>query len=237
MKHRRIHSWDVSPKEAFSIQESLREMLVPQGELGKVRVVAGADVACPKGKGKAVGGVAVFSYPGLEIIEEAVAERELAFPYVPGLLAFREAPALLDAFEKLCVEPDVVLFDAQGYAHPRRMGLASHLGILLDKPSVGCAKSVLVGDYEEPENAMGSVAPLMHKNEVVGAAVRTRKGVKPVFVSVGHRVSLDSAIAMVISCCRGYKLPEPARRAHTLVTRYKSGAATPQTGNKIKERN
>jgi len=212
-------------------------MLVTQGELGKVRVVAGADVACPKGKGKAVGGVAVFSYPGLEIIEEAVAERELVFPYLPGLLAFREAPTLLDAFEKLCVEPDVVLFDAQGYAHPRRMGLASHLGILLDKPSVGCAKSVLVGDYEEPENAMGSVAALTHKNEVVGAAVRTRKGVKPVFVSVGHRVSLDSAIAMVISCCRGYKLPEPARRAHTLVSGYKNRAATPQTGNKIKERN
>jgi len=222
MEYRCLHPWDVSPTEASSIQAELRTRLVTEGELDRPRMVAGADVACPKGKGTAIGGVTVFSYPDLEIVEEAIAERELTFPYVPGLLAFREAPALLKAFGKLRSDPDVLLFDAQGYAHPRRMGLASHLGILLDKPSIGCAKSVLVGDYEEPENTIGSLSPMVHKGEIVGAAVRTRKSVKPIFVSVGHRLSLGAAIALIVRCCRGYKLPEPARRAHSLVSRRKS---------------
>jgi len=226
MKCRHLHAWDVSPKEASAIQEDLRSMVVAQGDLGRPRTVAGADVACLKGEGGAIGGVAVFSYPDLELVEEAVAERELVFPYVPGLLAFREAPSLLDAFERLTVEPDVLIFDAQGYAHPRRMGLASHLGVLLDKPSVGCAKSLLIGDHEEPEDTPGALAPVLHDGEVIGAAVRTRKGVKPLFVSVGHRLSLHAAIALVINCCKGYKLPEPARRAHRLVSGSKR--ATPR---------
>ena len=232
MQYKCLHLWDVSPAEASRIQAELRKHLVTDGGLDRPRMVAGADVACPKGKGIAIGGVTVFSYPDLEIVEEAVAERELTFPYVPGLLAFREAPALLDAFGKLRTAPEVLLFDAQGYAHPRRMGLASHLGILLDKPSIGCAKSVLVGDYTEPENTISSLSPLVHKDEVVGAAVRTRKSVKPVFVSVGHRLSLGAAIALVVRCCRGYKLPEPARRAHSLV----SGGASPIMTRNSEER-
>ncbi len=193
-------------------------MLVTQGELGDIRLVAGADVACPKGEGKAIGGVVVFSYPELELVEKAAASRPLSFPYVPGLLAFREAPAVLDAFEKLRSEPDVIIFDAQGYAHPRRLGLASHLGILLDKPSVGCAKSVLVGKYGQLGEEVGSTAPMVDGGEVVGAALRTRHAVSPVFVSIGHKLSLEAAIKMVLNSCCGFRLPEPSRQAHKLVS-------------------
>jgi len=193
-------------------------MLVTQGEPGNIHLVAGADVACPKGEGRVIGGIVVFSYPALEVVEKTVADRNLSFPYVPGLLAFREAPAVLDAFEKLRSEPDVIIFDAQGYAHPRRLGLASHLGILLDKPSVGCAKSVLVGKYGQLGEEVGSTVPMVDKNEVVGAALRTRQGVSPVFVSIGHKLSLEAAIKMVLACCRGFRPPKPSRHAHKLVS-------------------
>ena len=210
------HPWRVTPAEAMAIQERLRGLVVREGSLAEVRRVAGLDVGFRGGVARAA--VVVVSYPELELQARAVAERPVEFPYVPGLLTFREGPAALDALSRLAAEWDVLLCDGQGIAHPRRLGLASHLGVLLDRPSVGCAKSRLVGSYAEPGEAAGSWTELVDGGEVVGAAVRTRSGAKPVFVSVGHRVSLPEAIALVLGCTRGRRLPEPARLAHRLAS-------------------
>jgi len=158
--------------------------------------------------------VVLLSLPDLEPLEAATAERPASFPYVPGLLAFREGPAVLAALELLRGQPDVLIFDAQGLAHPRRMGLATHIGVLLDRPSVGCAKSRLCGKHEEPPPERGGWVPLMDGEEIIGAVVRSRAGVRPLYVSIGHRVNLETAVDLVISCCTSYRLPEPTRWAH-----------------------
>lgn len=164
--------------------------------------------------------VALFSFPSLELLQTTLAEVEISFPYVPGLLAFREGPAVLAALERMSIPPDMLMFDAQGIAHPRRMGLASHIGILLDIPSIGCAKSRLCGEYQPPEKHKGSWTPLYDNDEIIGAVVRTRDNVRPVFVSVGHRVDLESAIDIVLSCTTRYRLPEPTRWAHRIANSY-----------------
>jgi deoxyribonuclease V len=158
--------------------------------------------------------VVVLSYPDFELVEVQVVTGSLDFPYVPGLLTFREAPLILAACEKLIVTPDLIIVDGQGIAHPRRIGLASHLGLCLDVPTIGCAKSRLLGGYDEPDEAAGSFTDLLDNGEIIGAALRTRSGVKPVFVSIGHRINLSSAIDWVLACCRGYRVPEPTRLAH-----------------------
>ncbi len=214
LKH--AHRWDVSPPEAVRIQEELRQYVVPAGSLEAVRAVAGLDVGFHGDLAKAA--VAVYSFPALELLHEAVAERPVEFPYIPGLLSFREGPAALAALEKSTVSWDVLLCDAQGIAHPRRLGLASHLGVLLDRPSVGCAKSRLIGEHAPVGEAAGSQVPLLSGDEVVGAVVRTRQGARPVYVSIGHRIDLASAIELVLACTRGYRLPEPTRRAHLLAS-------------------
>jgi deoxyribonuclease V len=164
--------------------------------------------------------IVVLSFPALEIVETAVSWQPVTFPYVPGLLSFREGPAILAACAELRSEPDVLLFDGQGYAHPRRLGLASHLGVILDRPTIGCAKSRLVGQYEEPERRFGAQTPLIERGEVVGAAVRTRPRHKPLFVSPGHKLSVETAVAITLACCRdGAFLPEPTRLTHEIVTR------------------
>ena len=192
-----------------------------------MRFVAAADVAYvdrPRGRwGAARAGIAraaaaVMSYPALELFEQRVIECPVSFPYVPGLLSFREIPALSLALEELSTRPDLLLVDGQGYAHPRRFGIACHLGLLLDRPTIGCAKSVLVGRADEPGPVPGDWAPLVHRDEVIGAALRTRANVKPVYVSVGHRVSLETAISIIVSCLRGYRLPEPTRLADRLAS-------------------
>jgi len=188
------------------------------GKLPPLRLVAGADAAYVKSKGKAYAAVAVMSLPEFRIIEEATAIVPLRFPYVPGLLSFREAPVLLSAFRKLRHRPDAVIFDAQGYAHPRRLGLASHMGLVLDLPTAGCAKSRLIGEHVEPGARAGSSAPLLDAGERIGSVLRTRKGVKPLFVSVGHRLSLKAAEELVLRCVNRYRLPEPIRQAHRIVT-------------------
>jgi deoxyribonuclease V len=208
--------WNVSPAQAIETQERLRRLVVLEGGLAGVQAVAGLDVGLRDGRARAA--VVVLSYPGLERLDEAVAERPLEFPYVPGLLTFREGPAALAALERLATAWDVLLCDGQGYAHPRRLGLASHLGVLLDRPSVGCAKSRLVGRHGELGQAAGSWAELVDHGEVVGAAVRTRTGVRPVYVSPGHRIDLVSAIELVLGCVRGRRLPEPTRLAHQLAS-------------------
>jgi len=214
LKHE--HSWLVTPVEAMAIQERLRGLVVREGSLAGVRRVAGLDVGFRGDMARAA--VVVVSYPGLEVEGQVVAERPVEFPYVPGLLTFREGPAVLEALDRLATPWDVLLCDGQGIAHPRRLGLASHLGVLLDRPSVGCAKSRLVGSHGQLGETFGSWAELVDRGEVVGAAVRTRRGAGPVFVSVGHRVGLAEAVALVLGCTRGRRLPEPARLAHQLAS-------------------
>lgn len=180
--------------------------------LAPVRVVGGVDVSIKKERARAA--VVLLSFPDLQPLEAATAELPVGFPYVPGLLAFREGPVVLAALERLRGRPDVLIFDAQGLAHPRRMGLATHIGVLLDQPSVGCAKSRLCGEHEEPSPERGSWVPLMSGEETIGAVVRTRTDVRPLYVSVGHRVDLETAVELVFSCCTRYRLPEPTRWAH-----------------------
>ena len=221
MEIRQLHRWDVTPREAAQVQRELRERLVLEDHLGAVRLVAGADIALDKRERLGFGGVVVYTFPGLEEVERQTAVCPLTFPYVPGLLAFREGPVLVEVFARLRCEPDVVVFDAHGLAHPRRMGLACHLGLVLDRPSIGCAKSVLVGEHAEPPPAAGTWTPLVHQGEVVGAAVRTRDRVKPVFVSPGHRISLERAVALLLRCTDGTRIPKPTREADKLVAALK----------------
>jgi len=200
---------------------------VADGSLSRsIRTVAGADVAFEfrgrgTSRGRAIAGVIVYSFPELREIERAWAERPLEFPYVPGLLSFRELPALLAAMAKLRAEPDVIFCDAQGYAHPRRFGLACHLGVLLDRATVGCAKSRLIGEHRAPGRAAGSWAVLEDVGETIGAALRTRTDVKPIYVSTGHRVALPSAIQLVLAVCDGYRIPKPTREADHFVEELK----------------
>jgi len=195
------------------LQERLRTRIVRRDELGEVQTVAGADVAFLRERNLACAAVVVLAYPSLDEIERRWAAAEIRFPYVPGLLSFREIPVLVRAFEKLAARPDVVLFDGQGIAHPRRIGLAAHAGLILDVPSVGCAKSRLVGEAAEPRPEVGEWSPLRDGEEVIGAVVRTRRGVKPVYVSIGHRVSLPTAIRLVLGCLDRTRIPKPTREA------------------------
>jgi len=213
---RYCHPWDISPQEAIELQWELAKRISLDTGANTYRTVAGVDVGVKGELARAA--VVVMVLPELSILERVVIERPVTFPYVPGLLSFREAPAILEALARLESVPDVLLFDGQGYAHPRRMGIATHVGILLDHPTIGCAKSRLCGSYEEPAPARGSYTWLRDRGETVGAVLRTRSGVQPVFVSVGHRMRLDIAIDLVLRCTRGYRLPEPTRWAHRLAS-------------------
>ena len=220
------HRWSVTPRRARVLQEELAPLIRRTGKVPELRLVAGTDLAFSRDGTQCVAGVVVWDLHACEVIEEHCAWRPVSFPYVPGLLSFREAPALLAALRKLECRPDAFLFDGQGIAHPRRVGLASHVGLILDRPSVGCAKSRLIGDYVEPGSTRGSTSPLTHQGETIGAVVRTRDRVKPIFVSIGHRVSLQTAVALTLACGAGYRLPEPTRLADQRVARARSD--TPQ---------
>jgi deoxyribonuclease V len=223
MKIKEMHDLDLSPAEARRLQDELapRVEAGPTLNLENVRYVAGADVSTAGDRAYAT--VAVLSFPDLAVVEVQGHEARLTFPYVPGLLAFREIPSVAVALEKVETPVDVVIFDAQGLAHGKRMGLASHLGLFLEVPSVGCAKSRLVGSYKEPGLEKGSATDLVHRGEIVGKVVRTRDGVSPVFVSVGNRVDLGSAVDLVLACCTKYRLPEPTRQAHNAANRLRRG--------------
>jgi deoxyribonuclease V len=210
------HPWDVSPAEAREIQRQLRTKVIGEGGPApvEVRLVAGVDVSVG-GRGRpGRAAVVLLSYPELRPVEQSVVEGSPAFPYVPGLLSFREVPLLTPAFERLRSHPDLVVVDGQGIAHPRRLGIAAHLGLLLGLPTIGCAKSRLVGRYEPPADERGASSPLFERDEVIGAVLRTRKGVSPLFISVGHRIGLDAAVAWIMRLTRGLRLPEPTRLAH-----------------------
>jgi deoxyribonuclease V len=203
--------------EARRVQEHLRAQVrhVPL-PLDRIRLAGAADVTYVESKERVAAAVVLYDMGSGRILEEHTAERRTGFPYVPGYLTFREGPAVAAAWKKLSRRPDVMVYDGHGIAHPRRFGIASHMGVLLSVPSVGCAKSRLVGEHDPPGIAKGSVALLRDGEEILGAAVRTRAGVRPVFVSVGHLADLDTAIALVLSLCTRYRLPEPSRRAHQL---------------------
>ncbi len=188
--------------------------VVRSGEVISPRFIAGVDISVEKAKGVATGVVVVLSYPGLRVVETKVVQGSLEFPYIPGLLSFRESPLTLAACGKLSIMPDLVLVDGQGVAHPRRFGLASHLGLFLDIPTIGCAKSLLCGSHEMPGVEPGSYTEIVDRGEIIGVALRTRRGVKPVYVSIGHKIDLAGAIHWVMECCHGYRLPEPTRLAH-----------------------
>lgn len=207
-----LHPWDISPAEAIRLQERLRPKVLCENQLVELRSVAGVDVAVRGDTARAA--VVVLRYPSLEVLEVARADRPVAFPYIPGLLAFREAPAVLAACAELTVEPDLFLFDGHGLAHPRRLGLASHIGLFLDKPAIGCAKSRLCGEHDALPPEPGAWSPLRDGAETIGAAVRTRHGARPVYVSIGHKVDLGTAVRCVLLLCRGHRLPEPCRLAH-----------------------
>lgn len=218
MRPEPLHGWSVTVREAIELQGRLAGGVVREDRLGPVRLVAGVDVAYDRRgrSGVARAAVSVFSYPELALVEEAAIEAAVDFPYVPGLLTFREAPAAIAALARLSHRPDVLLCDGQGLAHPRRLGFAAHLGLFLDIPSVGVAKSVLIGTYAEPGPAKGDWSPLMDKDEVIGAALRTRARTRPIFVSIGHRVSLDTAISLVLGCTTSFRLPQTTRAADRL---------------------
>jgi len=210
----RLHSWQVSPAQALDIQRSLAAQVSRSSQVTIPRFIAGVDISAANAQGMATGAVIVLEYPELRLVETKVAQGRPNFPYVPGLLSFRESPLTLAACEKLTVTPDLILVDGQGIAHPRRLGLASHLGLFLNTPTIGCAKSLLCGQHEEPDAEPGDYAEVVDRGETIGVALRTRLGVKPVYVSIGHKVDLETAIYWVLECCRGYRLPEPTRLAH-----------------------
>jgi len=218
IESRACHPWDLAPGEAIVLQKSLVGELVFTPISRPVGAIAGVDISIKGNRAHAA--VVVLSYPSLQEIERRTAIAEVTYPYIPGLLTFREAPVALQALAALSTWPDLIMFDGQGYAHPRRLGLASHLGLLLNTPAIGCAKSRLCGTYEPPALERGSWSPLIDDEQVIGAVVRTRTAVSPVYVSAGHLTDLQQAIQFVLSTCRGYRLPEPTRQAHHLSTQW-----------------
>ena len=212
------HPWVKTVAEAKEIQEQLRHKVVTSDQLNEVKYVAGVDIGFEDGYKISKAAVVVLSYPKLELIEQAIARIPTTFPYVPGYLSFREIPVILAAFPKIKQTPDLILCDGQGLAHPRRLGLASHLGVLLDIPTIGVAKSRFIGQYDDVPVEKGNWKPLMDKGETIGVVLRSRTNVKPIYVSIGHKISLPTAIDYVMGCLTKYRLPETTRRADKLAS-------------------
>jgi len=216
-----IHPWAVSVQDAFRIQKELTRKLVLEDDSGDPEFVAGVDVAFDRKRDLLYAAVVVLDAETMELVERVSAAQQPVFPYVPGLLTFREGPVVLQAYEQLNHTPDLVMFDGQGIAHPRGLGLAAHIGVLLDKPSIGCAKSRLVGEFKEPKQKRGAMRTLSLHKKKVGVVLRTKDNTKPLFVSPGHRISVETAAQRVLEAAQGYRLPEPTRLAHTEAARAK----------------
>jgi deoxyribonuclease V len=214
VKAQHLHDWQMTPDQAKRVQRELAVKVSRRNELETVRLVAGVDISAPDSAGLARAAVVVLSYPELAPVETKVITKRVTFPYVPGLLSFRESPLILAVCEGLEATPDLILVDGQGIAHPRRLGLASHLGLLWDKPTIGCAKSRLCGEHKIVPAEPGSYAEITDNGEVIGAVLRTKTGVAPLYISIGHKVDLETAVSWVLRCCRGQRLPEPTRLAH-----------------------
>lgn len=211
-----MHAWDITPKEAVAVQKELRESVRIGPLEATPRLVAGCDISANRFSNEIFGGFVVMSWPTLETVQVVSVHETARFPYIPGLLSFREIPALLDAWERIADKPDLVFVDGAGIAHPRRIGIAAHLGVLLGVPTIGCAKSLLTGLYDEPGTEAGSRTPLWDRKreEIIGTVLRTKRNVKPLFISPGHRVGIEQSADLVLEATRGYRLPEPTRRAH-----------------------
>ena len=212
-----LHAWTVTPAEAVALQKQLRQQIRIQPLPTEPATIAGCDISFNNYEDTVYAGIVVVRLDTLETVEDVGAVRTATFPYVPGLLTFREGPALMEAWQKLTTQPDVIMFDGHGIAHPRRMGIATHMGLWVNRPSFGCGKSVLVGKFDDPAPERGNWSPMLHQGEVVGAALRTKNKVNPVFISPGHLIDLPTAIDLTLRCDGGYRLPEPTRRAHLFV--------------------
>ncbi|MCL4532443.1 MAG: deoxyribonuclease V [Actinobacteria bacterium] len=222
------HPWKITIEEARAVQLRLSRLVEESDRLGEIRCVAGVDLSGVRSSGNATAAAVLLSFPGLQLVEENRVEGPLEFPYLSGFLSFREAPLTLEALRGLKTEPDLILVDGQGRAHPRRLGIASHLGLIMDKPTIGCAKSRLVGRHGELGEEAGSTSPLVYRGEVVGVALRTKRAVKPIFVSVGHRISLSKAVDLVLRCTvAGQRIPEPTRQAHLVAGREPGATSSP----------
>jgi deoxyribonuclease V len=214
-----LHSWNVSVKEAIQIQEALKNRIILKKTFLKVKAMGGGDVAYSKNGNLLFGAIVILSFPDMEILDMATADGQIPFPYIPTLLTFREGPILIKTFQRLKVKPDVMIFDGQGIAHPRGMGLASHMGLWLNLPSIGCAKTALLDEFISPGPSKGSYEWIRREGKKVGAVLRTKEKVKPLFVSPGHRIDLLTSIHLILESCRGFRIPEPLRKAHQLSRR------------------
>jgi deoxyribonuclease V len=221
MQVKNLHNWNLSYQQAIELQKRLARRVKHTKLRKQPETIAGLDCAFSKNGEKIIAAVVVLKLPGFELIETTDATRKVTFPYIPGLLSFREAPVCIAAAQKLQNQPDIFMIDGQGIAHPRRLGLAAHLGLFFDKPTFGCAKSRLTGQFDEPKPEKGTYASLKDSDEIIGAVVRTRTNVKPVFISVGHKCLLRDAIKITFACTTKYRLPEPTRLAHQFVSRLK----------------
>lgn len=221
--YEKLHDWNLSPHNAVQLQKELRDKVIIKPLEREIKTIAGADISFNKYSPEIYAGIVVLKFPTLETIEEVGVVTTTEFPYIPGLLSFRESPAVLDVWSKLKTEPDAVMFDGQGIAHPRRIGIASHVGLMINRPTIGCAKSVLVGKFDEPEKTRGSWSEMIDKGEIVGAALRTKNNVQPVYISPGHLIDLQSAVDLALACDGGYRIPEPTRRAHLFVNAIRRG--------------
>ncbi len=218
------HAWSVTPKEAVEIQRQMRTQVRLEPLTKEITLIGGCDISMNLYSTTFYGGFVVLSYPELALVDDAFVKDTVTFPYIPGLLSFREIPSLLKAWEKLKTKPDVIVVDGVGIAHPRRIGIASHLGIALDIPTIGCAKSVLTGVYEEPNQEPGSYSFMhdpLHSEEILGAAIRTKRNVKPIFISPGHKITLEESIQIMQHCVRKHRIPEPTRFAHDVMNAYR----------------
>jgi deoxyribonuclease V len=221
MKVLKLHRWDLSYQQAIELQNRLAEKVRIAAIRKKPQIIAGLDCAFSKDEKRILAVAIVMKLPSLEVIEVRDECLEVKFPYIPGLLSFREAPVCIEAVRKLKTEPDLFIIDGQGIAHPRRLGLACHLGLFFDKPTIGCAKSRLIGTFKEPAAQKGKYSLLKDKEKIIGVVLRTRTNVKPVFVSVGNKCTLEDAIDLTLACTTQYRLPEPTRLAHQIVSRLK----------------
>ncbi len=220
--------WNLSPEAAAEQQRELASKVIERDEFPSPHQIAGVDVGFENENTISRAAAVLLTFPELQPIESGVARRPVTFPYIPGLLAYREVPVVLDALAQLKTEPDVIIVDGHGRGHPRRFGIACHLGVLLDRATIGCAKSILVGNAPEPENRVGAWTPLTIRGEVIGAAVRTKLNVKPVYVSIGHKIDLPSAIDLVLKCTTKYRVPETTRYAHKVASEgFEIGGAQP----------
>ena len=231
VKTEELHAWQLSIAQAIDIQRRLSKQVSWTGEVIEPSFIAGVDIAVGKANEMAQAAVVVLNYPELRLVAVELVQGRLEFPYIPGLLSFRESPLILAACRKISLTPDMIIVDGQGVAHPRRLGLASHLGLFLDVPTIGCAKSRLCGSHKVLGEEPGSYTDLVDRDEIIGVALRTKTGVKPLYISTGYRISLENAIYWILQCCRGYRLPEPTRLAHLAAGgNLRPGMAAPKLG-------